>query len=1139
MSQTQFYLLRSRRFAPLFVTQFLGAMNDNLFKQSLVILITFRLAQQTGLDGQILVTVAAGVFIVPFFLFSATAGQLADKFEKARSIRLIKIFEILIMGLAAGAFYLNDSYVLLGVLFLMGTQSAFFGPLKYGILPSHLRDHELIGGNALIEGATFLAILIGTIAGGLVILTEAGAGIISISIVAFAVLGWIASTFIPRAEAPAPELKLNPNLIGETWNIVRLASKRRSVFLSILGISWFWLVGATFLSQFPNFTREVLGADETVVTLFMVVFSIGIAIGSLWCNRLLDGEISARYVPFGALGLTLFTLDLYFATEGLRPPTGTLTDAAAFVGQAANWRILADLVLIAICGGLYTVPLYAILQHDSEETERARIIAGNNILNALFMVVGAVAATAMLAADMSVSDVFLVVAIVNAFVAVYIVRLLPEAVVKAILVWILKLFYRVEVRGLDHYEKIGDRAVIVVNHVSFLDGLLLAAFLPKKPIFAIDTFVAQSWWFKPFMALAEAFPMDPTNPMATKALIKKVRENRHCVIFPEGRITVTGALMKIYEGPGLIADKSDAPLIPIRIDGAQYTHFSRLRGKLRQRWFPKITLTILPPQSFDIPPEIVGRARRQMAAVKLYDVMTNMIFATCDCRQTLFAALLDARSVHGGKPPMVEDVDRKPIGYSQLILRSLIVGRRLARITGSGEFVGVMLPNSVAAVVAFFGLQAYGRVPAMLNFSTGTRNMVAALAAAQIKTVLTSRRFVDFAKMAETIEELSKHAGIVYLEDIRDEISVADKLAGIIGRLWPRRFAGKPGAEPDDPAVVLFTSGSEGTPKGVVLSHANLLANRYQLGARIDFNPTDVVFNALPIFHSFGLLGGMLLPILSGIRTFLYPSPLHYRIVPALVYDTNATIMFGTDTFLAGYGRAAHPYDFYSVRYIFAGAEKVKRETRRQWDEKFGIRVLEGYGTTETSPVLAVNTPMHYRPGTVGRFLPGIDYRLEPVPGIDHGARLFVSGPNVMLGYLRAENPGVVEPPAGGSYDTGDIVDVDEFGFVTILGRVKRFAKIAGEMVSLAAVEGCAAALWSGHIHAVVSISDARAGERLVLVTECSEANRDALLAYSRANGIAEIMIPKTIHVVDRVPILGTGKIDYVAVAAMVEQAAG
>ena len=434
MRRTQFHLLRSRRFAPLFVTQFLGAMNDNLFKQSLVILITFQLAGRLGLDARILVTVAAGLFIVPFFLFSATAGQLADKFEKARSIRLIKVFEILIMGLAVGAFALEQPYLLLGVLFLMGTQSAFFGPLKYGILPSHLRDHELIGGNALIEGATFLAILFGTIAGGLVILSDGGVAIISISIVALAVLGWIASTFIPNAESPAPDLRINPNLIGETWHLVRLAAKKRSVFLSILGISWFWVVGATFLTQFPNFTKDVLGADETVVSLFMAVFSIGIAAGALMCNRLLDGEISARYVPLAALGLTLFILDLYFATGGSTPPPGELADAAAFMGQAANWRILADLFLIALCGGLYTVPLYAILQHDSEEAERARTIAGNNILNALFMVVGAVAATLMLGAEMSVPQVFLVLAIVNAAAAVYLARLLQEAAAKTFLV---------------------------------------------------------------------------------------------------------------------------------------------------------------------------------------------------------------------------------------------------------------------------------------------------------------------------------------------------------------------------------------------------------------------------------------------------------------------------------------------------------------------------------------------------------------------------------------------------------------------------------------------------------------------------------------------------------------------------------
>jgi acyl-[acyl-carrier-protein]-phospholipid O-acyltransferase/long-chain-fatty-acid--[acyl-carrier-protein] ligase len=341
-----------------------------------------------------------------------------------------------------------------------------------------------------------------------------------------------------------------------------------------------------------------------------------------------------------------------------------------------------------------------------------------------------------------------------------------------------------------------------------------------------------------------------------------------------------------------------------------------------------------------------------------------------------------------------------------------------------------------------------------------------------------------------------------------------------------------------EPAVVLFTSGSEGTPKGVVLSHRNLLANRYQLGAVVDFNPSDIVFNALPVFHSFGLTGGLLLPLLAGVRVFLYPSPLHYRTIPELAYGVNATIFFATDTFLAGYARVADNYDFYSVRYVFAGAERVKPETRRVWSEKFGIRILEGYGATETAPALAVNTPMHFKAGTVGRLLPGIEHRVETVEGIYDGGRLFVRGPNVMLGYLRAENPGVLDPPKDGWYDTGDIVRFDSEGFVTIKGRAKRFAKVAGEMVPLGAIEDLVARVWPSAMHAVVAIPDAKRGEQLVLITEQADAARAPLASAAREAGLPEIFIPRAIVPVAKVPILGTGKIDYVSAGKMAAELA-
>jgi acyl-[acyl-carrier-protein]-phospholipid O-acyltransferase/long-chain-fatty-acid--[acyl-carrier-protein] ligase len=322
-----------------------------------------------------------------------------------------------------------------------------------------------------------------------------------------------------------------------------------------------------------------------------------------------------------------------------------------------------------------------------------------------------------------------------------------------------------------------------------------------------------------------------------------------------------------------------------------------------------------------------------------------------------------------------------------------------------------------------------------------------------------------------------------------------------------------------------------------VLSHINIQANRYQVSSRIDFGPTDIVFNALPIFHSFGLTGGTLLPVLAGIKTFFYPSPLHYRIIPELVYDTNATLLFGTDTFLTGYARHAHPYDFHSVRYVFAGAEKLHERTRKIWADKFGVRIFEGYGATETAPVLSMNTPMHSQPGSVGRLMPGVSHRLQPVPGIEEGGRLLVYGPNIMTGYYLPDAPGKIQPLHGGWYDTGDIVTIDDIGYITIRGRAKRFAKIGGEMVSLAAVEEYIGKLWPQYTHAVLQVPDPKKGEQLVLVTTNPTASRNDLVNYAKENGINELSIPKRILLIDTIPVLGTGKTNYVALMEWLESA--
>jgi acyl-[acyl-carrier-protein]-phospholipid O-acyltransferase / long-chain-fatty-acid--[acyl-carrier-protein] ligase len=704
----------------------------------------------------------------------------------------------------------------------------------------------------------------------------------------------------------------------------------------------------------------------------------------------------------------------------------------------------------------------------------------------------------------------------------------------------LRVLYRVRVIGMENYGLAGERVLVIANHTSFLDAVLLAAFMPDRLTFAINTEISKRWWLRPFLKLVDTLPLDPTNPYSLKTLIRHISRDRRAAIFPEGRITVTGSLMKIYPGPGLVADKSGATLLPVRIDGAQYTPFSRLRGRVRLRLFPKISMTILPPRRLDIPPHVRGRDRRRVAGKQLADLMTEMMFATSNYRRTLFEALLDARRVHGGGHVIAEDIERKPITYTQLLIRSAVLGDLIARATRRGENVGVLLPNALAAVVTFFGLQGRGRVAAMLNYTLGPQSLAMSCETAQIKHVYTSRRFVQAAKLERSIDRLNQIATIVYLEDLRERVTPALRLKALLAVPFTRLRHARARVRPEEPAVVLFTSGSEGAPKGVVLSHMNVLANREQVAARIDFGAQDIILNALPMFHSFGLTAGTLLPLLSGMRTFFYPSPLHYRIVPEMAYDINASIMFGTNTFLAGYARFAHPYDFYSVRYVFAGAEKLKDETRRVWTDKFGVQIFEGYGTTEASPGLATNTPIDLRPGTVGRFLPGIEYALDPVPGVE-GGRLSVRGPNIMLGYLKHDRPGEIQPPSTerglGWYDTGDIVSVDDDGFVTIQGRAKRFAKIGGEMVSLAAVEELAARTWPDTQHAVVSLPDFQKGEQLVLVTTKADAARADLSARARSDGIGELQVPKRIMSVAKLPLLGSGKADYPAVLALVEEA--
>jgi acyl-[acyl-carrier-protein]-phospholipid O-acyltransferase / long-chain-fatty-acid--[acyl-carrier-protein] ligase len=713
-------------------------------------------------------------------------------------------------------------------------------------------------------------------------------------------------------------------------------------------------------------------------------------------------------------------------------------------------------------------------------------------------------------------------------------RIQMKGIIRAILKVTLKVLFRVRVTGLERNIN-ARRLLIVANHESFLDGLLLGLFLPYDPVFVVYTGVTRVWFFRQVLKLADHLTVDPANPMAIKTVLKLVESGRPVMIFPEGRLTVTGSLMKVYEGPAFVAAKSGATLLQVRLDGPARSYFSRLGGKLPRRLFPRVTLTVLPATSLPMPPGETSRKRRHRAGEALRRMMQAMLFET-QPRQTLYSGLLDVISVHGRRRKVAEDVKQVEYSYGDLLKMTLALGRLVERNSAPGARVGILMPNLAATVCMMMGAGARGRVPAMLNYKAGAGGMRDACTAAGIRTVFASRAFVEQAKLQADVAAL-RGIEILYVEDLRATMTWRDQLWVLAGMLFPRRMEAAP--DPEAIAVVLFTSGSEDKPKGVALSHRALLANIAQIRSVTDFSPSDKVLNALPIFHSFGLTGGALLPLLSGMNLFLYPTPLHYRVIPEIAYDRSCSILFGTSTFLGNYARFAHPYDFYRLRYVIAGAEKLSDAVRSEWMDKFGIRILEGYGATETAPVLSCNTPMAYRAGSVGQLLPGIAARVAPVPGIDHGGLLYVRGPNLLSGYYRFEAPGVLQPPASalgpGWYETGDVVTIDEDGFVFIAGRVKRFAKIAGEMVSLETVEKLAAQASPAALHAASAHADGARGEALVLFTTDPALGREALAAAARLLGIPEIAVPRKIRHIDALPLLGTGKTDYVTLKRYAE----
>ena len=684
--------------------------------------------------------------------------------------------------------------------------------------------------------------------------------------------------------------------------------------------------------------------------------------------------------------------------------------------------------------------------------------------------------------------------------------------------------FRLRARGFDNLP--AGPCLIVANHVSLLDGPLLACCLPSETLFALDPAYLRKWWMRPFLAMGRMVALAPDNPLSLRALSEELRRGGKVAIFPEGRISCTGILMKLYDGSATVWEKGGRPpIVAAHISGGENTRFGALGGK---RLFAAVSITLGAP----FRPALAARKpkdRRAEFTRALADEIEKTAFAAADAAQTLPQALVAAARENGFGKIILADGEREMSARG--LLRAAAALAAVAR-DSEGDNIGVLLPTSIAGVVSFFAVSLAGKTPVMLNFTAGEAHLLSACRTAGIRVVWSSRRFLQAARL-ESAQAQFESAGVrlLALEDARGMLSARDKLRALAFSWRPRARAFESNPDARKAAVLLFTSGSEGEPKGVSLSHRNLLANYRQTALRLEILPTDSLLHTLPLFHSFGLFAAIL-GVLRGIRTRLYPTPLNPRAICEIAYHENISIFFSANAFLARYGQAAHPHDFRSLRLVVAGAEKLATATRALWRDKFGIRIFEGYGVTETAPVIAFNTPRENREGSVGRAVPGLETRLQAIAGVESGGRLFVRGDNVMMGYLAPATDatgatGEIEAPPDGWHDTGDIASIDEDGFLRIVGRAKRFAKVSGEMAPLGAIEEALAGLWPDEIHLAAAVAAASRGEEIVVVTTRADASREEAVAHFRARGLPALWLPRRFVTVAQAPLLPTGKPDY------------
>lgn len=1100
------------------VTQFLGALNDNVFK---LLIVLFLIALQ-GTDVASNVTALAGaVFVVPFLLFSAFAGKLADRFSKRNIVVLAKVAEVVVMAAGCAAFLSKSVFGLYCVLFLMATQSAFFAPAKYGIIPELVKSDQLSRANGLLEGLTYLAIVIGMALGPVLVQVTAGRyGLMALICIGIAVAGLTTSLGICPTPAAGGGKRASLFFVRDIWQTIWSIRRQGGLLLAVIGSAYFLLIGGFIYCNLIPYGITHLGFNEVQSGYLWVMGAVGIAAGAFWAGRLSGRNVEFGVIPLGALGLTLSSVGLGFARGGL-------------------YLTFALVLLMGASAGLFIVPIHACIQLRSPSEQRGEILAASGFLGWVGVLLASVLIYVLSGLwGMSAAGVFTVLGVMTVAPTLLTIILLPDFLFRFICVMLTRFCYRIKVVGAQNVPSDGG-VLLVCNHTSWVDSLLLASTQQRRIRFVIERQFYNIWWVKPICKLMRAIPISADEP--PKKIIAALKEARSAMdegfivcIFAEGAITRTGMLRRFKGGFERIMRGTDYAIIPAYIGGAWGSIFSYCYGK------PLSTL----PKKFPYPISI-HFGSPMPAGSSASQIRQKVTELSCDYFNNLKSPdrSLPRHFVRTARKNWckrcISDSTGKNLNYGQTLAGTIAVAHEINKLTSSQDKIGILLPPSVGGALANLAVTMLGKVAVNLNYTMSEEVRSLAVNQCGIEYIISSRSFMEKTGISETLP------GLVFFEDIVTRIKWPARVSGYL-KAWLMPFClltkGRHRCS-DDVATVIFSSGSSGRPKGIMLSHHNILSNVEALRMVIRLNPDDNFCGVLPFFHSFGFNCALWCPLVSGVSVSYIANPLDGALAGKSVRENRSTILFAPPTFLLNYIRRTQPGDFAGLRLVAAGAEKLRKRLADSFEARFGIRPLEGYGATELSPVVSLNIPsvetgevyqIGNKPDSVGHPVPGVAVKIADVETkqsleIGREGLLMVKGPNVMLGYLGMEEESA-EVLKNGWYNTGDIAKIDEDGFLTITDRLSRFSKIGGEMVPHVGVEEVymQGLNTNERVVAVTSVPHPKKGEELVVLYLAKAGGVDKLHEIIAGSKLPNMWKPRRDNYikVESIPLLGSGKLD-------------